>query len=89
MISEPTLRKIWSALRKANNAHWRPPSFKDVKDDIDSKGEFVFTLGDDPWVAKLIITEHSTSYIVNESLPDRMLKQAKAIKKKFEDLMIV
>lgn len=87
-ITQPLLDKLFSQLRIIHKAHWKVPRLEEIQAAIKEKGSFVFRIGAEPHVAEVRISEKGIFYEINESLPERMRKQAEEMKRKFDAFIL-
>ncbi|RMD58534.1 hypothetical protein D6825_00510 [Candidatus Woesearchaeota archaeon] len=85
MLTQDFINKVFSALRKAHNAHWRAPLADAVEKEIVSKGKFVFEVGSRPWLSRIIISRSGVEYVINSELNERFKKVLEDYKKVFEE----
>jgi hypothetical protein len=83
-LNQESIDAIFRILRVVHKSHWKPPKLETVENEIKRTGKFVFRIGAEPHVAKIIITPQKVDYVVNEKLPGRLKELATHYKAQFD-----
>ena len=91
-LTEETWKKIFGAYVTANRSHWTGAPFEAVKNQLETKGEYVFgfeSMG--TWASKFRLTKKDdlfvAEFVKNPELPDTMKNKLDEMEQMFNAIL--